>query len=249
MCSASSSDAPTSRPMAAKKVKAMAPPMSRTSALSASERSTPSLSWTLPPPTTATKGRAGLTSRPPSTSTSSASRMPAALGRRRRGADQRGVRPMGDAEGLVHVGVEAPHQAVDERGVVGLLARIEPQVLEQGDVGGEDAQRPADGLHRAALGPVLGRAPEVGGGRDAGPAPLQPFDRRQGGADPEVVHDVAGTVGVGLDGDVEVGPHEDGRAVEGPQVLQEGHPDERRTDASGHRAAPMISTRSTRRLE
>ncbi len=56
--------------------------------------STPSLSATLAPPTTATKGRAGCTSRPPSVSTSRASSRPAAEGRAGRWTDDRGVGPV-----------------------------------------------------------------------------------------------------------------------------------------------------------
>ena len=60
----------------------MPPPTTSVSTLVSRARSTPSLSATLAPPTTATKGRAGATSRAPSTSTSRARRRPAADGRR-----------------------------------------------------------------------------------------------------------------------------------------------------------------------
>ena len=59
----------------------MPPPTTSVSTLVARTLSTSSLSATLAPPTTATKGRAGCSRRPPSTSTSLAKRSPAALGR------------------------------------------------------------------------------------------------------------------------------------------------------------------------
>ena len=113
----------------------MPPPTTRVSTLSSRASMTPSLSLTLAPPRTATNGRAGSSSRPPRTSTSLARRRPAALGRRGRRADDRGVGPVGGAEGVVDVEVEALDQAVDEGGVVGLLARVEAEVLQQLDAG------------------------------------------------------------------------------------------------------------------
>ncbi len=80
--SRSTIEPPTSRPSATRNVNAIAPPTARTSTLLASDLSTPSLSATLAPPTTATNGLDGSSSSPPSTPTSSASRRPAALGRR-----------------------------------------------------------------------------------------------------------------------------------------------------------------------
>ena len=79
---ASSNDAPTWWPWAARNVKAMPPPTTSESTRSSRARSTPSFSPTLAPPTTATKGRSGATSSPPRVPTSRASRRPAADGRR-----------------------------------------------------------------------------------------------------------------------------------------------------------------------
>src|SRR5205807_1966815 len=76
----SSSESPTGWPRAARKVKHIPPPTSRTSTRSSRERITPILSLALAPPSTAAKGRAGWWRSPPSTSTSLASRRPAALG-------------------------------------------------------------------------------------------------------------------------------------------------------------------------
>ena len=60
----SSSEAPTSWPWAARKVKHMPPPTSRVSTLSSSASITPSLSDTLAPPRTATNGRPGRLQQP-----------------------------------------------------------------------------------------------------------------------------------------------------------------------------------------
>ena len=54
----------------------------------------------------------------------------------RRRPDDRRVRPVGGAEGIVDVEVLTRYELVDERGVVGLLTRVEAQVLEQFDAGG-----------------------------------------------------------------------------------------------------------------
>ena len=75
-------DVPILRPSAARNVYDIPPPMSTVSALAMSETSTPSLSATLAPPMTATKGRFGSSRRPPITSTSRASNLPAAEGSR-----------------------------------------------------------------------------------------------------------------------------------------------------------------------
>ena len=60
----------------------MPPPTIRRSTIARSAVSTPSLSATLAPPTTATNGRGGELSSLPSISTSRASRRPAAEGKR-----------------------------------------------------------------------------------------------------------------------------------------------------------------------
>ena len=153
---ASSSDAPTAWPWAARKVKAMPPPDDQPvhpcrAALAARRACRPP--WPRRPrPRTA--GPVGQQS-PPSTSTSRASRSPAAEGSRAGGPTIEAWARWRDAEGVVHVGVEAVDQPVDEAGVVGLLPGIEAEVLEQ--------------LHpRGQLGPVgRGPAPRRTRGRGA----------------------------------------------------------------------------------
>ena len=76
--SASHSESPTSWPCAAKNGKAIAPPMSTSSATSRNVSSTPILSVTFAPPTTATSGRAGSARIDVSVATSRSSSSPAA---------------------------------------------------------------------------------------------------------------------------------------------------------------------------
>ena len=82
MKSGSQSESPIGWPMAARNVKHMPPPMTSVSTTDSSASTTPSLSLTLAPPSTATNGRFASARRPPSTSASRCSRRPAALGRR-----------------------------------------------------------------------------------------------------------------------------------------------------------------------
>ena len=117
-----------------------------------------------------------------------------AAGRRRQRArrpDDRRVGAVGGAERVVDVGVHALDQPGDERRVVGLLTRVEAQVLQQLDARRQLGQPLADRRHRVLrVGLALGPA-EVAA-RDDGRAPLlQPRDRGQRGADAEVVGDRA----------------------------------------------------------
>jgi len=79
--SSSTSEAPTLPPAAAINVNAIAPPITRASTRSVSEAITPSLSLTFAPPRTATNGRAGASSRRPSTATSPSTSLPATAAR------------------------------------------------------------------------------------------------------------------------------------------------------------------------
>ena len=210
-------ESPTPWPWAMAKVNDMAPPTTRVSTLSRRALMTPSLSLTLAPPRMATNGRAGLSSRPPRTSTSLARRRPAALGQALRGADDRRVGPVGRPEGVVHVQVEALDQLVDEGGVVGLLARVEAEVLEQLDARRQLGQPLPHRRHRVALvGLALGPA-EVGAGHDGRPVLLQPLDRGQGGPNPQVVVDLPVR-----DRNIEVGAEKDPLPRGIRQVFQRG---------------------------
>ena len=105
--SASNSESPIGWPRAARNVKHMPPPMARPSTTRSSASITPILSLTLAPPSTATNGRFGCWRRPSSTSTSRG-QQPAGGGRQRaRRPHDRGVGPVGGAEGVVDVGVLA----------------------------------------------------------------------------------------------------------------------------------------------
>ena len=80
--SSSHSESPTSWPCALKNGKHIAPPIRIRSAVWRKASSTPILSVTLAPPTTATSGRSGAARMPLSVETSRSSRRPAALGSR-----------------------------------------------------------------------------------------------------------------------------------------------------------------------
>ena len=82
MPASSHSESPTSWPSALKNGKHMAPPISTLSARSRNASSTPILSVTFAPPTTATSGRRGSSRMPASVATSRSSSRPAALGSR-----------------------------------------------------------------------------------------------------------------------------------------------------------------------
>ncbi len=159
------------------------------------------------------------------------------------------------AEGVVHVGVGQTGQRPGERRVVGLLPRVEPEVLEQddrvtGELGGRDLR---EGEHRFAeelgepdrhrcQGQVLTdltlRTPEVGRHDERG-APLPELtEGRQRRADPAVVgHPAVGERNVRVD------PDEDTPITHLSQII------ERRQRHPGQSEAATITTRSTSRLE
>ena len=81
------------------------------------------------------------------------------------------------SEGVVHVGVDALDETVDERRVVGLLARIEAEVLQQ--LRSRGAGRPAGPgqAPSSTSGSVRPWAAEVAGAHDRRAALAQPLDR------------------------------------------------------------------------
>ena len=122
---------------------------------------TPSLSETFAPPSTATNGCFGSLRRPSSTSTSFCRRRPIADGSELRRADDRGVGPVRRAEGVVDVDVDALDERRHEGRIVGRLARVEAEVLEQLDARGELGQAGAHRIHRVLRVRCALRAPEV----------------------------------------------------------------------------------------
>ena len=85
---------------------------------------------------------------------------------------------MGRAEGVVHVEVLALDQPGDEAGVVGLLPRVEAQVLHELDARCQLGQALAYRLHgEAGIGLAAG-APEVAACRHLRPVVDEPLDRR-----------------------------------------------------------------------
>ena len=157
--SSSTIEPPTSWPAAAKKVNAIPPPTTSASTWRRRALSTPSLSATLAPPTTATNGRSGDPSSTPSASISRLQEEAGGAGQAGGRTDDGCVAAMGDAEGVVDIGVVAVDQLLDEGGVVVLLARVEAQVLAElapGGRGGPVRRGPAPRSQRGSGAP-LGR--------------------------------------------------------------------------------------------
>ena len=109
---------------------------------------------------------------------------------RLRRPDDRRVGAVGGAERVVDVGVDPVDELGDERRIVALLARVEAQVLQQ-----LDARAPArPAAPEPAPSSTSGSGAPFGRPRwlaqtTVAPLRLQPFDRRQRGADAEVVGD------------------------------------------------------------
>ena len=175
-----------------------------------------------------------------STSTSRCSSGPAADGRNCGGPTIDAWRPVRRAERVVHVEVLALDQLLHERRVVGLLARVEAQVLEQLDAGrqlGQHACGPGSieyfgsGLpfgrprwvHAVTVGALLGSHSMVGSAARM---------RK------------SSTIAPSRDRDVEVGAEQDPATVDVAEVLERREPTRRYLFA-----APTISARSTRRFE
>jgi hypothetical protein len=146
---------------------------------------------------------------------------------------------VGGAEGVVDVEVHALAQLVDEGRVVGLLACVEPQVLQQRDAGSQFRQPGTHRLHGVLrVGCALG--PSQMAARDDLRAPIpEPRDGGHCRPDAQVVVDAA----VG-DGDVEVGAQQDSLAPRVGQVLELRDP-----HYEDELARPTITAKSTRRLE
>ena len=115
MPSSSHSEEPTSWPWALKNGKHIAPPIRTVSARSRNASSTPILSVTFAPPTTATSGRFGSSRMPLSVVTSRSSSRPAARRQQVRDALGRGVRAVRGAERVVDVDVGELRVALGQR--------------------------------------------------------------------------------------------------------------------------------------
>lgn len=125
------------------------------------------------------------------------------------------MRTVGRSEGVVDVGVVTFDERLDEGGVIRRLARIEPEVVEQGHLGeplGELRPHRFDAIGRVGL---AFRAAEVGAGSDAGPGRQQVAQRRDCRSNAEIVSDVPIA-----DGHIEIGPDQDGLAAEIAQIFQ-----------------------------
>ena len=124
---------------------------------------------------------------------------------------------MTGTEGIVDVRIDALDQLGHERGVVGLLARVEAQVLQQLDAGSKLGETCPDRIHRVLRVGLALRPPEVRGTHDMCTAAGEPFDCRQGGADAEVVGDDAV-----VHRDVEVGAHQHPLAGDVAEIGERG---------------------------
>ena len=140
--------------------------------------------------------------------------------RRRQGLrrpDDRGVGAVGGTERVVDVGVDPVDELSDEGGVVALLAGIEPQVLQELDTGCELGQPRPHCVH-GVLGVRLALRPtEVRRAHDVRAALGEPRDRRERGADAEVVGDRPA-----VHRDVEVGAHEHALGAHVAEVFEAG---------------------------
>ena len=129
---------------------------------------------------------------------------------------------MGDTERIVDVGVVPVDELLDERGVVVLLARVEPEVFEELDLRSQSGQLlPYRSEVPAGVRRPLGPA-QMGACGDAGTVLDEIVQRRQGGTDPEVVGDGERVVGTRPERHVEVDPDQHAGPVEIGKVAEEG---------------------------
>ncbi len=131
---------------------------------------------------------------------------------------------MRDAECIVHISVVAVDQLLDEGLIVPLLARVEPEVLEELDLWGQLCQLLAN---RAELPPLVRRPlgpPEVGARSHMGPPLDQVLKGGQRGTDPEVVDHRRGLTGAGAQGDVEVDPDQNAAPLQDREIGEQWQP-------------------------
>ena len=129
----------------------------------------------------------------------------------------------------------------DELRIVALLARVESQVLEQLDAGRQLGESLPDRLHRILRVGLALRPTEVRGTHNMRAATGEPLDRRQRGADAEIVDDLAV-----VDGHIEIGTDQHSLAGHITEIGERG-------DAAHFRflgiLPPTYNAVSTRRLE
>ena len=221
----SSMEAPVLWPWAARNVKHMPPPTRRASTFSSNASITPSLSETLAPPSTATKGRSGSAQQAVQYRHLAGQDAPGGRGQEGGWADDGGVRPVGGAERIVHVEVLVFYQRSDEGRVVALLAGVVAQVFQQLDpagVGAPGRQQLVEVLaHRGdrvlGVGLALGPAQVAAHGQFLGPLVEQPGQGVERQADAQVVGDHAPA-----ERDVEIAADEDALARDGAKVFKLG---------------------------
>ncbi len=153
--------------------------------------------------------------------------------------DDRRMGAVRRAERVVHVGVEAGDQPIDERRVVRLFARVVPEVLDELDAWCQLGQPLAHRRHGIGRIRLAFRPSEVRAHRDVRAVLLQPLDRRQRRPDAQVVGDAAV-----LHRHVEVRAQQHPLPLETRQVFED-------RDLRRHYwlARPMMIDMSTRRFE
>ena len=124
-------------------------------------------------------------------------------------------------EGLVDVGIEPVDQARHEGGIVRLLARIEAQVLGQGDAGAQDVEAIPDRVHLPAW---VGRArwtPKMRGRHHLCALVEQVLEGGNGGRDAEIVGHGGPSPDADVQGHVEVHPDQHALPVDIGEILEE----------------------------
>jgi len=128
--------------------------------------------------------------------------------------------PMGHPEGVVDIGVVAVDELVDEVGVVGALARVESEVVEELHLRSQLGQPVS---HRRQVPSDIGRsvgASQMGAGGDVC-APIEEIAQcREGGPDPEIVADRGGSAFTAVEWHVEVHPDQHAGSIEWGKIAE-----------------------------
>ena len=226
--SCSHSESPTGWPCAVRNVKHMPPPITTSSTTPSSASITLSLSLTFEPPSTATNGRGGVLAQAEQHLDLRRQQPARRRGHELRRADDRGVRAVRGAERVVDVGVDALDQRRHEGRVVAVSPGSKRRFSSSSTPGASSARRARIGATEYfGSGAPFGR-PRWVAVTTVAPRSLQPVDRRQGGADAEVVGDGP----VVVERDVEVGAQQDALAV---QVAERARSSSVGTTSGGHR--------------
>ncbi len=120
---------------------------------------------------------------------------------------------------VVDIEALSPHQREPEVRVVGLLAAVEAQVLQELDPGDHLLEPDPHRIHRQVGGRMALGSPQVARHGDPGPVVDEPLEGRDDRPQPEVVGNDHRAVEGPVQGDVEIGPNQHPGAVHAGQVL------------------------------